>query len=250
MSDAAARSGQDPGDTAKPADETSWVESSRAIRWGLALALVLGTLALFCYWLSTGERLACQIVTVTDAAAKSTTTKTCGLPDVTDFAYVLAAVAVLLLPDAQKLKIGGFEFERLANRVEEQAHEINQLRNTVNTTVTIGADLADQLKAGFLESMETLALVREFLLKTPQHRTQLAGLDHLAEDIDNAAWRNLIWGIALMHDLIEEAGAASAALLATVVDADTAENEEQAEAADAVLSDYIGYIGPAGEGNP
>jgi hypothetical protein len=65
-------------------------------------------------------------VTVT-AGGKATTTLTCGLPDVTDFIYVLAAAALLLLPDAHRLKIGGFEFERLASKVDEQTREISQL---------------------------------------------------------------------------------------------------------------------------
>ena len=43
---------------------------------------------------------------------------------------MLAAVALLLLPDAQRLKIGGFEFERLASKVDEQTRaktSINEL---------------------------------------------------------------------------------------------------------------------------
>ena len=117
-----------PADPAAGADATAantrngeprgWAETTRPIRWALALALVLAALAVFAYWLTAGTHLACQVVTVTTSAspatpAKTTTTQTCGLPDVTDFIVVLAAVVLLLLPDAQKLKIGGFEFEQI-----------------------------------------------------------------------------------------------------------------------------------------
>ncbi|MGC1565199.1 MAG: hypothetical protein WA794_04175, partial [Trebonia sp.] len=135
-------------EAAERSGRQGWVESTRAVRWGLALALVLAALAVFAYWLAAGTHLSCQIVTVT-AGGKATTTSTCGLPDVTDFIYVLAAVALLLLPDAQRLKIGGFEFERLASKVDEQTREISQLRQTVSTTINIGSDLINQARNGF-----------------------------------------------------------------------------------------------------
>ena len=70
-----------------PADEhvkklreaRTWVETTRAIRWALALALVLGALAVGVYWLVAGTRLACQVVTVSTATGTTTTTQTCGL---------------------------------------------------------------------------------------------------------------------------------------------------------------------------
>ena len=89
------RSGE-AGEVAERSGRQGWVESTRAVRWGLALALVLAALAVFAYWLAAGTHLSCQIVTVT-AGGKATTTSTCGLPDVTDFIYVLAAVALLLV---------------------------------------------------------------------------------------------------------------------------------------------------------
>ena len=57
------------------------------------------------------------------AGGKTTTTSTCGLPDVTDFIYVLAAVALLLLPDA----------------------------------INIGSDLINQARNGFRETKDILA---------------------------------------------------------------------------------------------
>lgn len=229
------RNGEPPG----------WAEATRPIRWALALALVLAALAVFAYWLTAGTHLACQVVTVTTPAssgtpAKTTTTQTCGLPDITDFIVVLAAVAVLLLPDAQRLRVGGFEFERLSSRVEEQTREISQLRQTVSTTVNIGSDLINQARNGFRETKDILDRVRGFLPDTADVRDQLAAMDQLERRIDAESWTDLFAGILTMHGLIEAAQKASAAaLLRTSEAADTEEGEAQAEEAESVISDYL-----------
>jgi len=213
-----------------------WAESTRAVRWGLALALVLAALAVFAYWLAAGTHLSCQVVTVT-AGGKSTTTSTCGLPDVTDFIYVLAAVALLLLPDAQRLKIGGFEFERLASKVEEQTREINQLRQTVSTTINIGSDLINQARNGFRETKDILDRVRGFLPRTQDIQDQLDAMDRLESRIDAESWTDLFAGILTMHALIEAAQQASAdALVQTSEAADTEVGSQEAES---VISDYL-----------
>jgi hypothetical protein len=218
-----------------------WVESTRAVRWGLALALVLAALAVFAYWLAAGTHLSCQIVTVT-TGGKATTTSTCGLPDVTDFIYVLAAVALLLLPDAQRLKIGGFEFERLASKVDEQTREISQLRQTVSTTINIGSDLINQARNGFRETKDILDRVRGFLPSTPEIQDQLEAMDRLEGRIDAESWTDLFAGILTMHALIEAAQQASAdALLRTSEAADTEVGSQEAES---VISDYL----PGGDG--
>ncbi len=216
------------------------MESTRAIRWALALALVVGALAVGGYWLLAGTRLACQVVTVTTATG-TTTTQTCGLPDVTDLAYVLAAVAVLLIPDARRLRIGGFEFERLSDRVEEQTREISQLRQTVSTTVNIGSDLINQARNGFRETKDILDRVRAFLPQDPVVQEQLAAVDQLERRAAHESWPDLFAGIMTMHNLIDAAAASSAeALLRTSEAADSAEEEAQAEEAGPVISDYLG----------
>jgi hypothetical protein len=233
----------DPAPRNTPAP-SSWVGSTRAIRWALALALVLGALAVFSYWLSADEHVACQVVTVTSGAGSKTTTQTCSLPDVTDFVYVLAAVALLLLPDAQRLKIGGFEFERLASKVEEQTHEIRQLQQTVSTTINIGSDLINQARNGFRQTKDILDRVRGFLPQTDEVRDQLAAMDQLERRIDGESWPDLFAGIMTMHALIDVAARASAAaVLRTSEAADTAEGEDQAEDAESVISDYLGHDG-------
>ena len=213
-----------------------FAESTRVIRWALALAIVLASLAFFCYWLTAGTHLSCQVVTVT-TAGKATTTSTCGLPDVTDFVYVLAAVALLLLPDAQRLKIGGFEFERLASKVEEQTHEISQLRQTVSTTINIGSDLINQARNGFRETKDILDRVRGFLPDTPDIRAQLEAMDRLESRIDAESWTDLFAGILTMHALIEAAQQASADAL--VQTSEAADTEEGSEAAGPVISGYL-----------
>lgn len=216
------------------------MESTRAIRWALAVALLLGALAVGLYWLLAGTRLACQVVTVTSATGQATT-QTCGLPDVSDLAYLLAAVVILLIPDAQRLRIGGFEFERLSDRIEEQTREINQLRQTVSTTVNIGSDLINQARNGFRETKDILDRVRAFLPQTPEIHDQLAAVDQLERRAAHESWPDLFAGIMTMHNLIDVAARSSAeALLRTSEAADTAGEEAQAEEAGPVISDYLG----------
>jgi hypothetical protein len=224
----------------RPGEAGNWVDATRSIRWALALALVLGALAVGVYWLLAGTRLACQVVTVTTAAG-TTTTQTCGLPDVTDLLYVAAAVVVLLIPDAQRLRIGGFEFERLGDRIDEQTREISQLRQTVSTTVNIGSDLINQARNGFRETKDILDRVRAFLPQTLEVQEQLAAVDQLEARAAHESWPDLFAGIMTMHNLIDAAARASAeALLRTSQAADTAEEEAQAEEAGPVISDYLG----------
>ena len=175
-------------------------------------------------------------MTVT-SGGKATTTSTCGLPDVTDFIYVLAAVALLLLPDAQRLKIGGFEFERLASKVEEQTREINQLRQTVSTTINIGSDLINQARNGFRETKDILDRVRGFLPRTPEIQDQLEAMDRLEGRIDAESWTDLFAGILTMHALIEAAQQSSAAAL--VQTSEAADTEVGSQEAESVISDYL-----------
>jgi len=233
------------GHAKKAAGPHTWVEATRALRWALALALALGALAVGSYWVIAGTRLACQVVTVTTGTGH-TITQTCGPPDITDLFYVVAAIVVLLIPDAQRLRIGGFEFERLSDRIDEQTREINQLRQTVYTTVNVGSDLINQARNGFRETKDILDRVRPFLPHTPDIEAELAAVDELERRAANESWPDLFAGIMTMHNLIDAAGRASAeALLRTSEAADTAEDEAQAEEAESVISDYLGVANDA-----
>lgn len=225
--------------TTEPADPT-WADTTRPIRWALALALVLAALAVFAYWLFANQRLSCQVTTVSTPGLPTKMTQTCGLPDVTDFIYVLAAVALLMIPDAQRLRVGGFEFERLSTKIDEQTREINQLKQTVSTTINIGSDLINQARNGFRETKDILDRVRGFLPQTHEFQDQLATMDRLERRLDAESWPDLFAGIMTMHALIDAAATASAAaLLRTSEAADTAEGEAQAEEAESVISDYL-----------
>lgn len=216
------------------------MDTTRAVRWALALALVLAALAVFAYWLFANQRLSCQITTVSTPGSAPKTTQTCGLPDVTDFVYVVAAAALLLIPDAQRLRVGGFEFERLSTKIDEQTREINQLKQTVSTTINIGSDLINQARNGFRETKDILDRVRGFLPQTLEYQDQLAAMDRLERRLDAESWPDLFAGIMTMHALIDAAARASAAaLLRTSEAADTAESEAQAEEAESVISDYL-----------
>ncbi len=69
--------------------------------------------------------------------AATTTTTACGLPDATDYVYVLGVVALLLLPDAKSIRLGVFGFERYfrdlpgAARVAETAAKGDTLEGSV-----------------------------------------------------------------------------------------------------------------------
>lgn len=125
----------------------------RRTRWTAALILTLGGLAVNAYWLFTNGHPVCQVT----MAASGAVTKTCGLPDITDYIYLLAVVAVLLLPEAKSIKIGGLEFERLTTAVREQKEEVARLTQrvsqAVNTTQSINqffgaAEVAEAATAG------------------------------------------------------------------------------------------------------
>jgi hypothetical protein len=231
------------------------VDASRPLRWAVALVLVVGSLALFGYWLEAGKELACQVVTVSvggGAAGKVTTTSTCGLPNISDFAFVLAVVVVLLVPDAQRLRVGGFEFERLSTKIDDQTHEIGQLRQQVSNfnTINIGADLLphdredsnliSQARDGFRERKDILDEVRDFLPDTPAVRDQLAEIDALEQRINAESWPDLVRGTLLAADLIKQAGNVAADILVrTSQAADTERDVALAQQAESVIARYL-----------
>jgi hypothetical protein len=173
----------------------------RKTRWSLALLIVVVAAILTVTGLIKGMRPACQVTTVTHTGSPggTTTTKVCGMFDVTDYIYVLAVVGVLLLPDIKSLKIGGFEFERLTNEVNKQTSEIGQLRAQVSTvvqnTTNIDLQVGELRKLGFAEfrdyfqnQMEVLRKLRQSLPHDEQTTAELAKVDDIERRIDT---RNL-----------------------------------------------------------
>ncbi len=94
----------------------------------LAGLIVAGWLALYGYWLKPGDRPACQVtvVTQTGSIVRTTTTRSCGLPSVSAYVYVVAVAAPLLLPDMQRIKIGGVELERRLDEIADAAQVASQ----------------------------------------------------------------------------------------------------------------------------
>lgn len=119
------------GTASEPKESGAWKAFRRA-RWTLAFLIVAGALSLSSYWIATDERPVCDVTTISGSAINETT-KSCTLPNVTDYIYVVAVVGVLLLPEAKRIKIGGLEFERLTNEVKRQSDEISRLNQQVTT---------------------------------------------------------------------------------------------------------------------
>ena len=136
-----------------PASESQAGKRFRAARWVAAFLVVLAAvIANF-----TGTWTTCQVTTLTRAGlpaasqfAKVETAKSCGGPGTLDWLGVLAIIGLLVLPDAQRLKIGGFEFERLARDVQQQTREIERLSQQVSTVVQSSQTLNVMLSAADL----------------------------------------------------------------------------------------------------
>jgi hypothetical protein len=169
----------------------------RKTRWLLALLIVVVAAILTVTGLIKGLRPACQVTTVTHTGSPggTTTTKVCGMLDVTDYIYFLAVVGVLLLPDIKSLKIGGLEFERLTTEVNKQTSEIGQLRlqisNVVQNTNAISVQVGDLRKLAFgdfrdyfLQKMEVLRRLRQLLPDEEQTAADLAKVDGIERRID------------------------------------------------------------------
>jgi hypothetical protein len=95
-----------------------FIRKCQPIRWGLATLILLGWLGLIGYWLFSDSQPACQVTTVTQSVpAKVTTTRSCDLPSISDYAYLLAPAVLLILPDAKSIKLGGFGYESLTDEI-------------------------------------------------------------------------------------------------------------------------------------
>jgi hypothetical protein len=82
---------------------------------------VAAWLGLFTYWIVNGSEPACQVTSVFHGGQVTAVTRSCGLPDVSDYIYVLGLVALLLMPDAASITLGVFKFERILSRATKLA---------------------------------------------------------------------------------------------------------------------------------
>lgn len=214
----------------------------RTARWLGALIIVTAGAVASLVMLATGKGTACQVTTVTSPQfpGHAQTTRVCGGPDITSFVYVLAVAGFLLLPDVQTLRVGGVEFQRLTDTVAEQTQQIRELRQTVTTTVNIGASLQEQAEIGFRDQMATLDALRIALPEDPETRHLLAVVDDLAQHTDTATWPELLTAILTMQGLIETAGEATeAALLRRRASQEARENVDDTQDIEAVIGPIL-----------
>jgi hypothetical protein len=177
----------------------------RRVRWGAALAIAVAALLVMGHWLATGSRPFCQVVTDTRQGEPASVTKTCGLPDVADYIYVLAVLGLLLLPDAKSLSFGGLAFERLTQEVKQQASELGQLKQQVSTTINIGAALdREALKAALRDLKANLDELRVILPAGDAANGRLQRFDAVAGRIDEASLIELVYAAGVGYEVLQE----------------------------------------------
>ena len=217
---------------------TAWKVTIVA-RW--IAALVVAILAL----LATRHEV-CHLTTTnlaglpaTSPLPKTDTTSTCtgvGFPDLTGYFLV---IAVLLLPDARSIGIGGFRFERLTSKVEEVSKEVGALSQNLNQTFNIGADALNELRAALRKQKADLDEVRGSLPDDEHTTNQLSLVDDVAKRSDDALTPDILHASITAATLIDEAKRAAKAEVdrgVAVSDADVATAQDAGEVVNRLLA--------------
>jgi hypothetical protein len=163
------------------------------LRW-----LAAAGVAVWC-WYATRHDI-CQVATTIGSGStllypRTQATTTCAPASWPDFAPYLLLIAVLLLPDAQSIGIGGLKFERLTSQIERQTGEISQLRQQISTVVSASnalsvifnqaaghfADLRDR----FRSQKALIDKIRPLLPADPETLADLARVHEFAGRIDS-----------------------------------------------------------------
>ncbi len=134
----AATAAAQPSSTVQPRkpESTGW-KVFRWFRWLLAFSIALTMVPLVGVTYLYEDRRVCETTTVrSSGGGTEAATTDCRTLSLTDLFPILGVVAFLLLPDVGKLKIGGFEFQRLTDKVEEQTRELRSLQQTVLKVTT------------------------------------------------------------------------------------------------------------------
>lgn len=224
-------------DTDEPAESTLW-KTFRVARWVAALAVaLLAVLAArhdVCHTTTTIR----TGVSTPSFFPRTETTQACGgvgFPDLTGY---LLAIAVLLLPDARSIGIGGFQFERLTSKVDQVSRDVGALSQTVSQTFNFGADALDQLRVGLRKQKAALDKVRGSLPSDGRTSDQLKLVDDVARRSDDAPLTEVLGAIVAAGTLIDEAQRAARAEVdrsVSVSDTDVATAQEAAQ----VLPDFL-----------
>jgi hypothetical protein len=202
----------------------------RGVRW--AAALLVAFLAL-----RVTQHDVCHLTTTSlsglpagSPLPRTETTSSCTGVGFPDLAGYLLVIAVLLLPDAVSIGIGGFRFERLTTKLDEVSREVGQLNQTFN----IGRDALDELRAGFRKQKAELDEVRESLPGDEHTTLQLRRVDEIARRSDDALPTEIVYASTTASALIEEAKRAAEAEVdrsAAVTPADEATAQDATEVA-------------------
>jgi hypothetical protein len=164
---------------------------SAAIRWAAAvLVVVLAAIA-------AGHDV-CHVTTTTrtglgvfSGLPRTETAQVCSAPGFPDLLGYFAIVAVLLLPDAKSIGIGGLQFERLTTEIERQRTDIASLRNTISVSNRVSVQLEqlgstlNELRSGFRRQKEVLDALRNFLPRDKETIGQLSRIDEVARLVDS-----------------------------------------------------------------
>ncbi len=196
-------------DAESPKTSTAWKVASVA-RW--MAALVVAVLALLA---TRGD--VCHLTTTnlgglaaTSQLPKTETVSACSGVGFSDAGYFLV-IAVLLLPDARSISIGGFRFERLTSKLEEVRKEVGALSQNLTQTFNFGADALNELRAGLRSQKAELDEVRESLPDDARIANQLTLVDDVARRSDDASPQDILHASITAATLIEEAKHAATA---------------------------------------
>lgn len=229
---------QGKADTDGPGTSTAWKFASAA-RW--IAALVVAVLALLA-----SRQEACHLTTTTLgglAAAsplpKTEATTTCTGVGFSDLIGYFLVIAVLLLPDARSIGVGGFRFERLTSKVDEVSKEVGQLSQNLNQTFNIGADALNELRAGLRRQKAELDQVRDSLPGDERIANQLSLVDDIARQSDDASPTEILHASITAATLIDEAKRAAKAAVdrsVAVSDSDVATAQDAGAVVDRLLA--------------
>lgn len=186
-------------------NEAWWLLVLRVLRWLGALAFALLALR------ATGQE-TCHLTTTSLAGLpassplpRTQTTSTCTGVGFSDLIGYFLVIAVLLLPDAKSIGVGGFRFERLSSKVDEVSREVGALSQNLNQTFNIGANALDELRAGLRRQKADLDEVRDSLPDDERTLRELRVVDDVTKRSDDAAPPEIFRASMLAAALIEEA---------------------------------------------
>ena len=187
-----------------PRASTAWKIASVA-RWVAALAVAVLAAR------TTGQE-ACHLTTTTlsglpasSPLPRNESVSTCTGVGFSDLIGYFLVIAILLLPDAKSIGIGGFRFERLTSKMDEVSKEVGALSQNLNQTFNIGPDALNELRAGLRRQMSDLNEVRDSLSDDERTVSQLALVDDVAGRSDDASSSEILYASITAATLIEEA---------------------------------------------